>query len=173
MTNSMRKIYVERCDKLLMIFDRYFQGCYSNLDKMDLALMIATHGSAMGQIEPAINPKQKKKISRIIMHMRELTNDDQIFSLLNSKLEKAILELTPFLDFAELHGRQNNSNYREKIVLVSACHSVWNSYKEKKAPQTFQGYPHDFSNFVGDVIDEVFGYDFDARQAMDAYQNRK
>jgi len=173
MTNSMQKIYIERCDKLLIIFDRYFQGCHFKLDKMDLALIIATHGSAMGQMEPVINPKQKTKISVIIRHMRELANNDQIFSLLNSKLEKAILELTPFLDFAELHGRQNTSNYREKIVLVSACHSVWKNYKKRNAPQTFQGYTHDFSKFVGDVIDEVFGYDFDVRQAIDAYQNRK
>jgi len=173
MTNSMHKIYVQRCNKLLTIFDRYFQGCHSEWDQMDLAIIIATHGSALGQMEPVINPKQKKKISQIISQMRELTNDDQIFSLLNSKLEKAIAELTPFLDFAELHGKQNNSNYREKIVLISACRTVWKSFKKKDAPKTFQGYTHEFSKFVGDVITEVFEYDFDARRAIDAYENRK
>ena len=173
MTNSMRKIYIDRCEKLLVIFDRYFQGFQPELDKMDLAIIIATHGSALGQMEPVINPKQKAKIVRIIAQMRELTNDDQIFSLLNSKLEKAIAELTPFLDFAELHGKQNNSNYREKIVLISACRTVWKSFTKKDAPKTFQGYTHDFSKFVGDVITEVFEYGFDARRAIDAYENRK
>ena len=169
----MLKIYAERCDKLLIIFDRYFRGCKSEYDEMDLALIIATHGSAVGHMERVINPKQKAKLKRIIAQLRGLANDDQMFLLLKSKLEKSINELTPFLEFPELHGRQNTSNYREKIVLISACQTVWNSYKEKNAPQTYQGETHPFTKFVNNVIDEVFQYEFDARRAIDAYQNQK
>ena len=62
---------------------------------------------------------------------------------------------------------------REKIALIDACRTVWKSYKKKDAPKTFQGETHKFTNFVNDIIDEVFEYDFDARRAIDAYQNRK
>ena len=77
------------------------------------------------------------------------------------------------MDFSELHGKQNYSNYREKVVLIDACRTVWKSYTKKDAPKTFQSETHPFTNFVNDVIDEIFEYDFDARRAIDAYQNRK
>jgi hypothetical protein len=173
MANPMRKIYAERCDKILPIFKRYFQNCHSKIDDLDLALIIATHGGAMGQLEPVINPKQKKELARMITRMQAIADDDQSFSPLRSKLETAINELAPFLDFAELHGKQNYSNYREKIVLIDACRTVWKSYKKKDAPKTFQGETHKFTKFVNDIIDEVFEYDFDARRAIDAFQNRK
>lgn len=171
--NPMRELYEDRCDKILLIFKRYFQNYHSQFDDLDLALIIATHGGAMGQSEPVINPKQKKELARLITRMQEIAHDDQSSSPLRSKLEKAIRELTPFLDFSELHGKQNYSNYREKVVLIDACRTVWKSYTKKDAPKTFQSETHPFTNFVNDVIDEIFEYDFDARRAIDAYQNRK
>ena len=169
----MRELYADKCDKILLIFKRYFQDYDAKFDDRDLALIIATHGGAMGQLERVINPKQKKELARLITRMQEIADDDQSSSPLRSKLQNAIKELTPFLDFAELHGKQNYSKYREKIVLIHACRTVWKSYKKKDAPKTFQGETHSFTNFVNDIIDEVFEYDFDARQAIDAFQNRK
>ena len=57
---------------------------------------MTTHAGAMGQLEPVINPKQKKELTRIITRMQAIADDDQSFSPFRSKLETAIKELGLF-----------------------------------------------------------------------------
>ena len=79
-------------------------------------------------------------------------------------------ELKEFRATPKLFGKQNQSHFEIKVILVFACRDIWLRKYKKEAPSTYRGDAHMFTKFVDDVI-ILHEKDFSSRSAIEAFNN--
>ena len=77
-------------------------------------------------------------------------------------------ELTKFRSTPKLFGKQNTSNFEEKVSVIHSCRQIWRDKLKQDAPNTYRGDTHAFTKFVDDVIN-LHNQSFSARSAIEAY----
>jgi hypothetical protein len=77
-------------------------------------------------------------------------------------------ELTEFRSTPKLFGKQNTSNFEQKVFVIHSCREIWKGKVKSDAPNTYRGDTHAFTRFVDDVIN-LHNQTFSARSAIEAY----
>ena len=165
--------HIERTKVALEVIKQHFLSSKPTASDNNIAEMLVLHKGAWGQLEPILSHREKKTLVKASRDVKVLDQNAEASAWLRFEVRKIYKKLDELAQSQTLHGKQNTSDFRSKVVLIDGCRTVWESYTGKAPPITFQGETHKFTLFVADVIQEVFDYNFSPRSAIEAYQKRK
>ena len=168
-----QRIFKKRAEASETVIKEHFSELKSTTSIEDWAELLATQTKTFGHFEPHLRHNQKEILIKTSKQLKVLLRDKTAAHFLHFEVRQICEKLDELTTVKKLHGEQNTSEYPYKVLLIDFCRQIWKSYKGKDAPLTYQGETHLFTQFITDVLQEVFDYNFTARSAIEAHKKSK
>ena len=161
------KSFKKRAEEAHLVLDVHFADLKPTI-KFDWDEWLAAHTPGWGGLERQMRAYEIKKIKKAKDILEKLIDDPATSHWLRLELKPKIADLKHLTMIKPLHGKQNTSLHTYKVSLIGVCRDIWINYHDAP-PSLSHNDTNKFTVFVADVISFVFGHDFSARSAMEAY----
>lgn len=162
------KSFDERAKEARRILDVHFADLKPR-SEFDWAEWLALNTAGWGGLEKQVLPSEIKKIKKAEGILEKLIDDPTTSPWLRLELKPTIADLKQLTMIKPLHGKQNTTLHTYKVSLIGVCRDIWINYRDAP-PSLSHNDTNKFAVFVADVIYFVFGYEFFARSAIEAYK---
>ena len=161
------KFFDERAKEARRVLEVHFADLKPRI-KFDWAEWLALHTPGWGGLERQVRTSEIKKIKKAKDILEKLIGVPTTSPWLRLELKTKIADLKHLTMIKPLHGKQNTSLHTYKVSLIGVCRDIWINY-HNAPPSLSHNDTNKFTVFVADVISFVFGHEFSARSAMEAY----
>ena len=161
------KSFDQRAKEARRVLDVHFADLKPT-SKSVWAEVLAAHTPGWGGLERQVRTSEINKIKKAKDILEKLIGVLTTSPWLRLELKTKIADLKHLTMIKPLHGKQNTSLHTYKVSLIGVCRDIWINY-HNAPPSLSHNDTNKFTVFVADVISFVFGHEFSARSAMEAY----